>query len=71
MPLTCQGSQIVLKRLKLFRKIDLRFAMALSHELERVGNWFFRWRSYLTLAPVGVISSGSERFYLSYFPENY
>jgi protein-S-isoprenylcysteine O-methyltransferase Ste14 len=23
--------------------------MALSHELERVGNWFFRWRSYLPL----------------------
>jgi protein-S-isoprenylcysteine O-methyltransferase Ste14 len=25
------------------------FLMALSHELERVGNWFFRWRSYLPL----------------------
>ncbi len=23
--------------------------MALSHELERVGNWLFRWRSYLPL----------------------
>jgi protein-S-isoprenylcysteine O-methyltransferase Ste14 len=23
--------------------------MSLSHELERVGNWFFRWRSYLPL----------------------
>ncbi len=23
--------------------------MALSHELERAGNWFFRWRSYLPL----------------------
>jgi protein-S-isoprenylcysteine O-methyltransferase Ste14 len=23
--------------------------MALSHELEKVGNWFFRWRSYLPL----------------------
>jgi protein-S-isoprenylcysteine O-methyltransferase Ste14 len=25
------------------------FPMALNHELERVGNWFFRWRSYLPL----------------------
>jgi protein-S-isoprenylcysteine O-methyltransferase Ste14 len=23
--------------------------MALSHEFERIGNWFFRWRSYLPL----------------------
>lgn len=28
--------------------------MALSHELERVGNWFFRWRSYLPLLLLGL-----------------
>ena len=38
--------------------------MALSHEFEKVGNWFFQWRSYLPLLLLILISAGFERFFL-------
>lgn len=44
--------------------------MALSHELERVGNWFFRWRSYLPLLLLLLFLLALKDFsYLS--PQNY
>lgn len=36
--------------------------MALSHELERVGNWFFRWRSYLPLLLLGLFLLACKDF---------
>ncbi len=36
--------------------------MALKEEFERVGNWLFRWRSYLPLLLAGIILTGMENF---------
>lgn len=36
--------------------------MALKEELEKTGNWFFRWRSYLPLLLMGIILVGLRDF---------
>lgn len=41
--------------------------MPLKEEFEKVGNWLFRWRSYLPLLLVGIILAGMRNFE---YPEN-
>lgn len=36
--------------------------MALREDLERTGNWLFRWRSYLPLMMVAIVLTGLMRF---------
>jgi protein-S-isoprenylcysteine O-methyltransferase Ste14 len=36
--------------------------MALKEEFEKVGNWLFRWRSYLPLFLAGIILTGMRNF---------